>query len=55
MATLGKVNEFQPAVEEWMQYIEHVEFFFVVNGITLGDKKHATFLKLIGPDTYTLL
>ena len=55
MATVGKIGEFQPAVEEWPQYVERLEFFFVANGITLEEKQRATFLTVIGPSTYKLL
>ena len=52
IATLGKIGEFQPSVEDWMQYAECLEFFFPANGITTAEKKHATFLVVVGPTTY---
>ena len=55
MAALGKISEFQPSVEDWLQYVERLEFFFVANGITSDDKRRATFLAVIGPTTYKLL
>ena len=55
MATLGKIGEFQPSVEDWMQYAERLEFFFAANGITTAEKKHATFLAVVGPTTYKFL
>ena len=55
MATLGKIGEFQPLLEDWTQYAECLEFFFAANGITTAKKKCATFLALVGPTTYKLL
>ena len=55
MATLGKVGEFQPALEDWPQYVERFKFFLTANDITSAEKKCATFLAVIGPSTYKLL
>ena len=55
MATLGKIGEFQPSVEDWGQYAERLEFFFTANGIMTAEKKRATFLAVVGPTTYKLL
>ena len=32
--TLGRVDEFDGNKEEWPQYVERLEHFFVANGIT---------------------
>lgn len=32
MAILGKIGKFQPAVEDWTHYVEHLMFFFTTNG-----------------------
>ena len=55
MATLGIIGEFQPSVEDWMQYAERLEFFFAANGITTAEKKRATFLAVVGHTTFKLL
>ena len=55
MATLGKICEFQLSVEDWMQYAKCLEFFFAAKSITTAEKKHATFLAVVGPTTYKLL
>ena len=41
MATsYGKLDEFDPALgEDWTQYIERMEYYFLANGITSGDKQ----------------
>lgn len=54
-ATLSKIDKFQPSVEDWMQYTECLEFFFTANGITIAEKKCATFLAVVYPTTYKLL
>ncbi len=59
MATglLGQIEQFDPAVEAWPQYVERLEQFFVANDI-VGEgsavKKRATFLSLIGRSAYNL-
>ena len=54
IATLGRIGEFQPSVEDWMQYAERLEFFSQLMGLQQL-KKHATFLAVVGPTTYKLL
>ena len=53
--TLGKIGEFQPSVEDWMQYAKHLEFFFAANGIMRAQQKCTIFLVVVGPTTYKLL
>ena len=60
MATglLGQIDQFDSAVEEWPQYVERLEQFFVANDITGEDKavkRRATFLSVVGRGTYNLL
>ena len=54
MATIGKLGEFHAEVEDWSQYVERMEFYFMANGVT-GDAKKAAFLSAMGPSTYKLL
>ena len=51
---LGRIDEFDGTKEDWPQYVERVDHFFDVNGITDVDKKSA-FLAVIGPTTYALV
>ena len=52
----GKVDQFDPELEEWPQYVDWLEQFFEANGITANaDKKRSTFLAVIGPSPYKLL
>ena len=57
-ALLGKIEPFDSEQEDWPQYVERLEQFFEVNGIT-GDskaaKRWATFLSVIGPRPNKLL
>ena len=57
-ALLGHIDQFDPAGEQWPQYVERLEQFFVANEIT-GDgkavKRRATFLSVVGRCTYNLL
>ena len=55
---LGKVESFDPELEEWPQYVERLEHFFDANGLTGEDsmaKRRSTFLSVIGPAPYKLL
>ena len=55
---LGKIDAFDPEVEEWPQYVERLEHFFEANGIVGEEnqaKRRSTFLLVIGPALYKLL
>ena len=41
MATsVGKIDPFNPTNgEAWAHYVEHLEYYFLTNGITAADKK----------------
>ena len=54
-ATFGKVEEFDSKKEEWPQYVERLQHFFVANDIVDAEKKRAVFLSVVGPATYKLL
>ena len=54
-ATIGHIGPFVKGQEEWPQYAEQIEHFFKANGIVGEEKQLATFLSLIGPQTYKLL
>ncbi len=57
-ALLCHIEQFDPAVEQWTQYVERLEQFFVANDVTGEDKKdkrRATFLSVMGRDAYNLL
>ena len=55
MTTLGKINEFIPAIGDWAQYIERMNQFFIVNGICEEPRKKAILLNSGGAETYSLL
>ncbi len=54
MNLLGRLDEFDGSKEEWPQYIERVNHFFVANGIDDATKKKSAFLSSIGPATYAI-
>ena len=53
--TLGRVNKFDGDKDDWQQYVEWLEHFFVANGIDGPEKKRAVFLSVIGSSTYKTL
>ena len=54
-ALIGKIEEFREGKEEWLQYIERLEHYFVANDVTTAARKQAVLLTVIGPDAYKLL
>ena len=52
---LGRIDEFDGSKEEWTQYVERLDHFFIADGITDGDRKKSAFIAVIGPTMYTLL
>ena len=54
-ATFGRIDEFEEGKEDWTQYIERLEHFFVANSATDNDKKRSILLTVMGPSAYKLL
>ena len=57
-ALLGHIDQFELADEQWPQYVERLEHFFVANDIIREDKavkRQVTFLSVVGCSTYNLL
>ena len=54
-ATLGRVDEFDSTKDDWLQYVERLEHFFVANGIDNAEKKRAVLLTAVGAATYKTL
>ena len=52
---LGKVDKFDCTKEDWTQYVEHPDHFFVANDIADAGKKRAVLLSVVGSSTYVLL
>ena len=50
----GRMEAFDPKVEEWSTYVERLEMFFVVNNVR-ESKKASSLLTLIGGKMYALL
>ena len=49
---LGKIEYFDPQIEDWTKYVERVNKFLELTGEDKAVKRRATFLTLIGPTTY---
>lgn len=47
----GRMENFDPKVEEWSTYVERLEMFFVVNNVP-NEKKAASLLTFIGGKMY---
>ena len=54
LATVGRIEEFNPKKERISAYLERVELFFIANGVK-DAKQVATLLSVIGGKTYALL
>jgi len=57
MATsYGKLDEFDmTSGEDWIQYIERMEYYFLANGILSSDKQQAVLISAMGAKAYTIL
>ena len=55
MATIGKIEEFDPEKEDWPSYMEWLGHFFTANGINEEARKKAVILLVIGPSAYKLI
>ena len=55
-SSFGKLEKFDPgAGEDWVQYVERMEYYFLANEITLSDKKWALLISAMGATSYKLL
>lgn len=55
MATYGKIEEFDPAQENWPQYVERLQFFLIANWVESNERKHARLPTVVGAATYSIL
>ena len=53
-ASFGQIKEFNPDVEDWDDYKERMDFFFLANGIKEANQMRAVMLSCCGPATYKL-
>lgn len=51
----GVVSPFDSNQEEWVEYAERLEHYFIANDITDDAKRRAIFLNGVGPPTYRLI
>jgi len=54
MATFGTLKELEPENEKISSYLEHMELYFIVNGIE-EEKQVAVLLSIIGAKMHSLL
>jgi len=55
MAVHGTLSAFNPQEEDWLEYSERLEFYFMANRITTEAKKRAILLSRVGPTTVCLM
>ena len=54
--SFGKLDEFDPDLgEDWIQYVERMEYYFQANGISATKKQRAILLSAMGAKTYKIL
>ena len=54
--SFGKLEEFDTTNgDEWVQYIEHMEYYFLVNEITDTLKQHSILISSMGQKAYKIL
>ena len=51
----GAISAFNPAQEEWDEYVERLQHYFTANDILAEDKRRAILLTAVGPSTYRLI
>ena len=54
MALYGQVSTFDNG-DDWTQYIERLDYYFVANGIEDATKRRAILLSVVGANTYRLI
>nr|XP_061834657.1 uncharacterized protein K02A2.6-like [Nerophis lumbriciformis] len=55
MALFGNLTEFDQATDDWQQYAERLDFYFVANKITDEGQQKAIFLSSCGAKVYAVL
>ena len=55
MATFGRVDIFNPEVEDWVTYSERLEHYFIANDIEENEKRRAILLSAVGAKSYQLI
>ena len=52
---IGQVEAFQPGIDDWEQYTERLEQYFVANKVVDETRQLAVLITVIGSKTYALL
>ena len=50
----GAIVAFDPANDDWSEYVERLEHYFTANDIVEGDKQSTILLNAVGASTYRL-
>lgn len=53
--SVGRVSEFDGTKDDWLEYVERLQQFFLANGITDKDKQRGILLTVVGAATYKVL
>ena len=51
----GNLSAFDSSQEDWIEYVERLDYYFVANEIDDPAKKRAILLTAVGPTTYRLI
>ena len=51
----GSISAFDSSQEDWVEYAERLEHYFVANGIDNADVQRAILFTSVGPSTYRLI
>ena len=55
MTSFGHIEQFNPQICSFQQYLERLEFYFIANSIEDENKQKAIFISVIGPQNFNLL
>ena len=55
MSLLGSLEKFDLRTDNWLEYVERIEQYFIANAIDTDEKKRGILLTVIGSETYNLL
>ena len=55
MTLVGSIETFYLHADNWLEYIERVEQYFIANGIDSAEKKRGILLTVVGSETYSLI
>jgi len=54
MPSYGRVEQFKVENDDWISYMEQLEFYFEANDVTTDEKKRAILLSVCGSEVYRI-